>query len=310
MDLTPASPNFCNLPPEIQLMILEFNPQMAAIYSCLSWSTYNLTWSMYLKSLGSQFPTLSEIQKYIRSHPTKLGMFSLHLPNANIYTSVGDGIYFWHECGMHNVLSCWGYDEQITREYTSQFGPVYFLGYNASVAEDTFDDQCSVAHVLQEAETDSHTRAPLKSHHCGVSVESLLSEFSEDLLDFQLDLKSSFRMFTNRIGCVSREPDYAKRMVLQRLNRVYKRHRKSTSLISLVAVHAFLCFQARVLNIANPQPDNFGFEGEVFLEDGTVVGNTDPDSDQPEYMATIQLQTLRRELVSMYYELKATIDRW
>ncbi len=99
-------------------------------------------------------------------------------------------------------------------------------------------DQCSVAQVLQEAETDSNTRAPPKSHLCGVSPESLLSEFSEYLLDFiKLDLKSSFRIFSNRIGCVS---DYAKRMVLQRLLRVYD---GSTSLIF----------------------------GEVFLEDGTVV---------------------------------------
>ncbi len=77
---------------------------------------------------------------FFQSRPTKLGMFSLHLPNTNIYTSVGgDGVYFWQECGMHNVLSCWGYDEAITRDYTSQFGPVYLIGYNASVAEDTFN---------------------------------------------------------------------------------------------------------------------------------------------------------------------------
>ncbi len=232
---------------------------------------------MYMKkSLGSRFPTINEIQRYIGSRPTKIGTFSLHLPNAYIYTSVGDGIYFWQECGMHNVLSCWGNDEEVTQDYTSQFGPVYFLDYNPSVAEDTFNNHCSVAQVLQEAETDSNTRAPLKSHHCGVSSESLLSEFSEDLLDFQLDLKSSFRMFSNRIGCVSREPDYAKRMVIQRLDRVYKSYRKSPSIVSVIAIHAFLCFQARVLNIENPHLDNFGFEGEVFLNDGTIVDNKPP----------------------------------
>ncbi len=69
-------------------------------------------------------------------------------------------------------------------------------------------------------------------------------------------------------------------------------------------------YSLRIRTISNTSAAHDREYTPFYTDNPTHNRNTDPDSNQPEYKATIRLQTLRQELVSMYSELKATIEHW
>lgn len=298
--------SFEELPLEIQEEIVRQNPRMAPTLSRIRpfhAASQNV--------LCQQPPTKWEIETYLREFPNIVGTFWLSGSYFKTYHLLGNDIYL--RCPyFFQIRESLISPNRGIREFANiarQYGEVYQLYYTPSDCNSEWkidrDALCPSIEMIQSVNEDLTKEDNEPHRNIGPAFEAL----PDILKSPQLDLVSVYHILKLRLNCVTRQPDFAQREVLRRLHQVYQAYQQDPNIISLFATHAWLFLQTRVLNVY-PSIQVQPIEDWMFTRSGEPVyvpyETDDPEPEKQEMRE--QLETLRREITTMYNQVRQALE--
>lgn len=293
--------SFEELPLEIQEQIVEQNPEMVTTLSRIR-PFYQATSRTYLQTLCQQPITPSEISNYLDGRPTLFGTFGLSKNYFTLYTRSSGDRYFYTDFGLE-VLGVDITGEDLDPEMLQlidEFGPLFSPEYRPRIgieAVDTHFDDYFTQDIKETVESYLRSRRVQRSE--------LVTNFPEVLLKPELDLVSIYRILQTRLGCVSRQPDFAKTEVLRRLDLVYNNYTQNPDILLLLTTHGYLFLQASVLNVY-PSPTIYAILEIAFTSDGLAIA--DPNEPENFDKANSDVAAMRQEIEPLYLKVRQALE--
>jgi len=272
------------LPPEIQERILRYHPELVIPYTKTSSDIRNITSRLYVEELCKRPISDLEIKAYLDESPT---LFSIYYPPEKqfiIYYKIGQSKYIEDIFKLDiNLIGRDTVDPYLTHFATN--GPTYLITY-APVTD------------LGGVPLDSSTVYTMVLQMCRYG----------DKYCSQLDLLSIYRILQNRLGCVYRQPDYAKQYVLKYLDDVYNEYLQNRTIDILINTHAYLFIHSKIFNIyPSIQP--------LDIHDWIIDNTGKPIAELGEFLSDFDkrnmsntIKTMEKEIYQMYVQIRNILE--
>lgn len=258
--------NFEKLPLELQLMILENNPEMVQKYRLINRSISALIEKEYKKEkeLCTKPITLEEIISYVETKPKVFCLYETYETLLN------------------------GENVRVMNSYIFREGPVFDIYYERQIFE-------YIIYKLESKDLINKLRKELIDNNFNpndiVYYKIYISRIiypkrTNNIVDFidgtdqnlnekhnrmiTIDLMSKYNIYSKRLSCTNINPNYAKTMVLDQLNYIYNNvsQKKNYNINRLLEAYIKLSVDAYILNINFiPVEQSFGIlsNGIMFI---------------------------------------------
>lgn len=245
---------FEKLPPEIQEYILSQNPELITSYTKINPYMKNITSRIYLKELCDKNVSYNELKNFLINNPTKFGVYDLSITNIKIFDRIRSSDIYFKTTNYINLINI-----EFDYQNIKLFKPTYINTTNIfAVADLNIISDFNGIQFIND----------ILNKNLNNTIQS--TYISPSLCYSQLDLLSQYRIYKNRLGCIQRNPNYAKEKILKQLDSTYNFYLYNKNIISLLATHAYMDLQASVLNIY-PPPIGISINNIIFKLDGSIV---------------------------------------
>lgn len=272
------------LPLEIQEHILRYRPELIIPYTKTSSDIRNITSRLYVEELCKRPISYLEIEAYLDKFPT---LFSIYYPPDKqfiIYYKIGQSKY---------IEDIFKLDIYLIDRDTTDPDLIYFARNDP-------------VHLITYAPVTNLGRVPLDSS----TVHAMVLQMCQYNRKYctQLDLLSIYRILQNRLGCVYRQPDYAKQYVLKYLDDVYNKYLQNRTIDILIDTHAYLFIHSKIFNIY-PSIQPLDIHNWIFDNTGKPIaelGELLTDFDKRNMNNTIK--TMEKEVPQMYVQIRNILE--
>jgi hypothetical protein len=308
---------FEELPLELQEQIIRSQPESARTLA----RTLSRLRSFHEASqnvLCRHLPTRSEMRRYLEAAPSLLGAFWLHNTQSYIYHRLVE-IYL-REPFYLDLRTCQIFpNDDLFGHLATQYGEIYMpqaepnQDFTTTEITISSDELLSREQIVPEIQKFFIFQPPSPRSPRDKPPGRAYTELPTILKEPQLDLLSTYRILSQRQSCITRQSDYAKAVVLQYVDIVTSAYSQNRNIISLLATHAWLSLQGRILNIYPPPPIH-SLVDWIFTRAGDPIyvpyeTDTEEEAEEEKNGMRALLDTMRREIDTMYQQVRRVLDR-